>query len=317
MQFAEGQLSALAAVLREGSFDRAARVLHVTASAVSQRIKQLEERVGTILVVRGSPCTATATGEALYRHALQVELLERDLLGTLGPGGPGHAVAASLMRIAVNADSLATWLVPALASFTARTGTRIEVALDDQEHTADWLRSGRVLGAVTSDSRPVQGCRVHPLGTMRYLATASPRFMKTWFPDGPTADALRCAPALAYNRKDEATERFIRDVIGLDVQDLPSSYLPSPHAYLDANLRGLGWGMNPEPLVIASIKRKRLVELFVGRALDVALYWQQWALASPTLDALASAIATQARTVLRTGTRPERWAAADEALAAR
>ena len=48
-------LEAVAALDREGSFEGAARALHVTSSAISQRVKLLEERVGTPLVVRGGP----------------------------------------------------------------------------------------------------------------------------------------------------------------------------------------------------------------------------------------------------------------------
>ena len=55
-------LSALVSVVREGSFERAARALHVTPSAISQRIRLLEERVGCTLVVRGQPCRAIDVG---------------------------------------------------------------------------------------------------------------------------------------------------------------------------------------------------------------------------------------------------------------
>ncbi len=72
-------LEALAAVLREGSFDRAARKLHVTPSAISQRIKLLEERVGQVLVMRGTPCTGTEAGRRLCLHVEQVALLENEL----------------------------------------------------------------------------------------------------------------------------------------------------------------------------------------------------------------------------------------------
>ena len=72
-------LAALAAVVREGSFERAARKLHVTPSAVSQRIKQLEERTGQVLVQRGTPCTGTEAGRRLCLHLEQVALLENAL----------------------------------------------------------------------------------------------------------------------------------------------------------------------------------------------------------------------------------------------
>jgi len=305
MMLGAGALAALAAVIREGSFERAARVLHVTPSAVSQRIKQLEEQVGAILVVRASPCVATPVGEMVYRHARQVELLETDLLATLAPraspgkGGTGSPAPPMRLAIAVNADSLATWLMPALAAFAAQHDARVDVVLDDQDHTTQRLRSGRVLGAVTSQHRPVQGCRVHPLGVMRYLATASPRFARRWLPEGPTPAALAAAPTLAYDRRDRLCERFLGEQLDAPDAELEPHYLPSPQAYVDACRRGLGWGMNPELLMSRSARRGRLVDLAPGCFIDVPLYWQQWSLSSPSVDALVAALGEHARAELR------------------
>jgi LysR family transcriptional regulator, chromosome initiation inhibitor len=299
MHFQYDQLSALVAVVREGSFDRAARALHVTPSAISQRVKQLEELVGGTVVVRGTPCVPTSMGETVYRHALQVELLEKDLLGAVAPNKGAAAKLATPMTVAVNADSLATWLVPAIARFVEATGLQVEIVVDDQDHTAAWLRSGRVIGAVTAEARPVQGCRVRPLGVMRYLATASARFARRWFPRGVTVEALRQAPALIFNRKDELQERFLRRVLGGRAGPLRSHLMPSPTAFVEASLLGLGWGLNPEHLADRHIKSKRLVDLVAGKWLDVPLYWQQWGLASESLDTLAAALAAQAARSLR------------------
>lgn len=292
MQLGYDQLAALAAVIRQGSFHGAARALHVTPSAISQRIKQLEQHVGGVVVVRGKRCTPTAIGEAIHRHALQVELLEKDLLRRLAHHG---ADAPAPVAIAVNADSLATWLVPALARFADETGARVDLVLDDQDLTTKWLRSGRVLGAVTSEARPVQGCRVEPLGVMRYIAAASPRFVRRWLGDGITSAALRRAPALMFNRADLLAAQFLRQVLGDRNAELQAvHFVPSPIAYVEASLSSMGWGVNPDVLVEAWIKRKRLVDLAPGRWLDVPLFWQQWALDSPSLAALAAALREQA-----------------------
>jgi LysR family transcriptional regulator (chromosome initiation inhibitor) len=300
MQLRSDQLAALMAVVREGSFDRAARVLFVTPSAVSQRIKQLEERLGATVVVRGTPCAPTRLGESIYRHALQVELLEKDLLGTFALTGKTSASRSSTpMTVAANADSLATWIVPALARFVEQTGQCVEIAIDDQDHTAGWLRSGRVLGAVTAEARPVQGCRVRPLGVMRYLATASPRFAQRWFAGGATVEAFRRAPAICFDRKDELQERFVRRVLGGRAGQLRAHLLPSPNAFIEASLAGLGWGLNPELLAGPHLRRKRLVNLAPDKWLDVPLFWQQWGLASESLDALSAAMSAVAGASLR------------------
>ncbi|MEM6995579.1 MAG: LysR family transcriptional regulator ArgP [Myxococcota bacterium] len=299
MQLGAGQLAALLAVLREGSFDAAAKTLHVTSPAVSQRIKQLEEQVGAVLVVRSSPCTATPTGEAVYRHALQIELLERDLMATLAPDATDPTRPPLRLSIAVNADSLATWLVAALAPFTAHTGARVDIRIDDEDDTTTWLRSGKVLGAVTSNARAVQGCDVRPLGIMRYQATASPRFVRRWLADGTTAAALREAPCLAYNRKDRLCAQFVARARRTKAPVLHPHFVPSPNAYVEATLRGVGWGMNPESLVAPHVRRGRLVDLFPGQTIDVPLYWQQWSIASQSLAALASALRDHAAQTLR------------------
>lgn len=168
-------LAALAAVVREGSFERAAVALHVTPSAVSQRIKLLEERLGCVLVVRGQPCAATDSGRLLCRHVEQVGMLEHDLQQAL-PKLTALAAGRTpvTLRVAVNADSLETWFVAALQTFLEREEARLDVALDDQEHTLQWLRSGEVLAAVTAHAQPVQGCNSVPLGKLSYVATASP-----------------------------------------------------------------------------------------------------------------------------------------------
>lgn len=289
------QLAALAAVIREGSFEAAAAALHVTPSAISQRIRQLEDLLGGLAVVRGRPCTPTARGGALYRHALQVQLLETDLQRELGTAA-GESTA--LLHLAVNADSLATWLMPALADFTARSGLFVKVELDDQDRTAEWLRSGRVLAAVTSEAKPVQGCAVEPLGTLRYRATASPAYVKQWFPDGPTAEAVRRAPTLLYDRNDQLEHRYVRRVLGLRKAPLHAHWLPSSKAFVEACLLGMGWAINPEPLVAGHLRSGALVDLVRGKRLDVPLYWQHWRLDSRTLALLSRAVTSAARKVL-------------------
>lgn len=287
-------LAALAAVIRTGSFERAAQQLHVTPSAVSQRVKLLEERLGSVLVVRGQPCTGTAAGQRLCQHVEQVALLESELRGAL----PGliPAEGPTTLRIAVNADSLATWFVAAMAELP---DCLFDLVLDDQDHSAEWLRKGEVLAAVTASAAPVPGCNSHPLGALRYRATASPDYMRRHFPDGVTADALARAPCLTFNRKDRLQAQWLRTVLGdcdSQVPTPPTHWLPSTHAFVDGALAGLGWGMNPDPLVADHLAAGRLVELVPGHPLDVPLHWQQSRIGG-------TALAELSRAVLRAGRR--------------
>jgi LysR family transcriptional regulator (chromosome initiation inhibitor) len=292
-------IAAVAAVVREGSFERAARALGVTPSAVSQRVRLAEERLGTVLVVRGQPCAPTESGARLCRHAELVGLLEAELQRDLpalgdraGTGGSGPR-----LRVAVNADSVGTWFVDALARFAREDAALVEVTVDDQDHTAEWLQRGRVLGAVTSTGAPVPGCRSHRLGALRYVAVASPAYVRRWLADGVSADALARAPGLRFDRKDDLQARWARRVLRRDV-GLPAHALPSTQAFVDAALAGVGWGMNPHPLVAAHLAAGRLVELVPGRPLDVPLHWQASRLPVPSLERLTRAVLAAAGAAL-------------------
>jgi len=291
-------LSALAAVVREGSFERAAQALHVTPSAISQRIRQLEERVGAALVVRDQPCRPTETGRRLCQHVDRVRLLEQDLRGTL-PGLDLGGNARVSLPVAVNADSLATWLAPALAAFAAARPVLMEVAVDDQDHTGEWLRSGAVVAAVTGIARPVSGCNSRALGAMRYVAAASPAFMQRYFSDGVGAGSLAEAPSLVFNTKDELQARWARRLCHRHVE-LPRHTLPSTEAFVAAALAGMGWGMHPQALIAPQLASGALVELVPGTPLDVPLYWQHARAASALLDELSAAVFAAATKALLT-----------------
>ena len=291
------QLAALAAVVEEGSFDAAARRLHVTPSAVSQRIRALEQHVGRVLVLRTRPCRPTEPGAVLLRLAGQVDLLHRDALaevgGTGGDAGPGPAVRR--VAVAVNADSLSSWFPAALAGLP--DDVVVDVRREDQDLSARLLRDGEVMAAVTADAHAVQGCRVRPLGAMRYVAVAAPGFRDRWFPDGLTADALDRAPLLAFNRADALQDRFARELVGREVRP-PRHLVPSSAGFLALLAGGLAWGMasgEPAEQLLAS---GALVDLAPGRTLDVPLYWQHWALRTATLDDLTDRV-VRAAAVLR------------------
>jgi LysR family transcriptional regulator (chromosome initiation inhibitor) len=291
MHFDPLHLSALAAVLRSGSFERAARDLGVTPSAISQRIRTLEDRVGSALILRGAPCTGTPAGDRLAKHAEDVGLLESQVSRDLALPGTGPATR---LRIAVNADSLATWFIAALAG----AGDMLfELVIDDQDHSADWLRRGAVSAAVTASGGPVPGCTATALGAMRYVATASPDFAARWFPEGPTADALAAAPCLTFNAKDRLQSAWMEAACGARPSP-PCHVLPSTHGFVDAARAGLGWGMNPEPLVRGPLRNGRLVALDAGLPLLVPLDWQVARVMASALVPLTRAVRQAAKAKL-------------------
>ncbi|MXQ12683.1 LysR family transcriptional regulator ArgP [Microvirga makkahensis] len=285
-------LSALAAVIRTGSFERAAQYLNVTPSAVSQRIKLLEERIGTVLVIRGQPCVPTEAGQRLCQHVEQVALLESSLRRTL-PGLKADTQSVTL-RIAVNADSLATWFIPAMAE---ATGYLFDLVLDDQDYSADWLRRGEVMAAVTSHGTPIQGCNCRPLGAMRYIATASPGFVERWFSGGLDRETVARAPCLIFNQKDRLQHAWLRQAFDAEIRP-PLHWLPSSQAFVDAALAGLGWGMNPEVSVREHLRTGRLVALKPSLPLEVPLFWQESRIVGPVMADLTRTVLKTARALL-------------------
>ncbi|MGL4233554.1 MAG: LysR family transcriptional regulator ArgP, partial [Casimicrobium sp.] len=264
-----------------------ARALFVTPSAISQRIKQLEDRLGRVLIQRGSPCIATTAGQALQRHAQQLQLLEVQALAAFGIDGETNAQLP--MAIAVNADSLATWLAPALARTQATQTVSFDLIVEDQDHASELLRAGRVMGAITTDSHAVQGCEVVPLGAMRYVAVASPSFFEHHFARGVNDDTLARAPCNIFNRKDSLQTQYLKQLSKKKFVP-PHHFIPSTHGFVEAALAGLGWGMNPLSLVSEHLKNGELRELKRRLYLDVPLYWQHWRLDNRTLRALTESI---------------------------
>lgn len=295
--FDPAQLAALSAVLRTGSFDRAAQMLRVTQSAISQRVRQLEEQVGNSLVIRSQPCQATEAGERLFRHAEEVRLLEQGARRDLGLETTSGAESEGwpTLRLAVNADSLATWFVPAMARVDS---VLFDLVIDDQDHSAEWLRRGDVRAAISGSAKPVQGCDCRPLGSLRYLATGSPAFVERWFgADGVTPMRLAHAPVITFNAKDRLQMRWAEQALKVSATG-PSHWLPSSHAFVDAACAGLGWGMNPEPLAAAALADGRLRELIPGQPLDVPLYWHVSRSVADALKPLTSAVVRAAAAAL-------------------
>jgi LysR family transcriptional regulator (chromosome initiation inhibitor) len=284
----------LAVVVSEGTFDAAARALSVTPSAVSQRIKTLEQQLGRVLVVRTKPVRATEAGAAVVRLARQLDLLEHDALTGFGlDAAPEHPLSVPL---AVNADTLGTWILPSLAELSARHPVVFDLYRDDQDFTAELLESGTVMAAVTSRATPVAGCLVRPLGAMRYRAVATPAFAARWFPDGATRAALERAPVVDFDRRDDLQAAYVR-AAGGDPGAAPKHYVPASNDFAIAVKLGLGWGMLPTFQNAAELDRGELVALG-GPPLDVPLHWQQWNLRSPVLDAIADAVVAAAKVSL-------------------
>ena len=293
------QLAALAAVVQEGSFELAAQRLHVTPSAISQRIKALEERLGQVLVLRTTPCRITEAGQPVLRYAVQLALLESEAMAALGVTYVEGTNAARSIRVpmVINADSFDSWFGVVFGALTDHPEWLIDIRVEDQDHSLALLRDGSVMAGVSAAATPVQGCRVEPLGVMRYRALAAPAYLARHFSEGLRADDLARAPMLAFNRKDALQDQFLLQLAGIAVRP-PTHTAPTTQSFCEAIRRTLAWGMVPDQLSADDLASGQLVDLAPGRWLDVPLYWHRWRLDSRALDALTRYVRDAARQAL-------------------
>lgn len=285
-------LEALTAVVDQGGFERGAQRLGLTQSAVSQRIKLLEARLGQAVLVRGPRPSPTPVGRRLLNHARQVRLLEHDLLDQV----PTLGKADTRLRLAINADSLATWWPASMASFCREQRLLFELLVEDQEVALKRMRDGEVAGCLCDSPRPVQGARSHALGQMRYRALASPDFVARHFAQGLDHAALRRAPAIVYGPDDRLQHRYLARH---DFHEpFPHHLCPSSEGFVGMALAGLGYGMIPERQVARELAEGRLVELPSpeprARRIEVPLYWHHWRQGGETLAALTRHLLRQA-----------------------
>lgn len=283
-------LEALLAAVDEGSFDGAAAILRISPSALSQRIKALETTAGQVLLQRTKPVRPTPAGLPYLQAARQIDAVLSQTLAQVDAVAPGPPD----VPIAINADSLETWIIPALASI--RDVANFHIFRDDQDHTAELLRSGTVLAAVTSLADPIQGCESHRLGVMRYLPVATPDFAARWFPHGLTPPALEKAPTVVFDRKDKMQHRLLH-AYGVDPNIPARCYVPSATAFVEAVAQDMGWGLAPEIQIDEALATGSLIHL--SDYVDVTLYWQQWKLESPALTVLRRTLADAAAYALR------------------
>ena len=222
--------------------------------------------------------------------------LERDLK-ELAPSAVGSAREEERISIAINADSIATWALGALNELACQ-GLPLEIITDDQDFTHEWLRSGQVLGCVTTLRQALRGCKVVPLGAMNYIAVAAPALAQTRVAGGLSAHNFRDVPFIAFNRKDDMQAEFVGKAFGLKRVALRQMFVPSSEGQVRAVLAGWGVSVVPEPLVRGLLAQGQLVSIAGDFKLPIQLYWHCWNLESDVLDALNAALTRAAREAL-------------------
>ncbi|TSE35279.1 LysR family transcriptional regulator ArgP [Tepidimonas charontis] len=293
-------LECLAAIVEEGGFERAAQRLSITQSAVSQRLRALEAQVGTVLLVRSRPIKPTPAGQLLIKHAKMLRLLRVDLehdLRELAPTLARRPRDEGRISVAINADSIASWALPAITPLV-QDGVPLEIIHDDQDFTHEWLREGQVMGCVTTLAQPLRGCRLEPLGRMAYVAVASPAFASTTLQGRLTRHNFHRVTFVAFNRKDDLQRDFVCHAFGLTQVRLQQCYVPSSEGQVRA--ARAGWGVTVVPRLVAqsALDEGTLVDVCPDARYTVPLYWHCWNLASDVLARLTQALRDAAAAAL-------------------
>ena len=289
-------IEALALVVQEGGFDKAAKALHITQSAVSQRVKLLEELTGRVLIARTTPPQATVAGRKFLKHYLQVKRLEDDLMGEMNEtDNKGFTTIA----VGVNADSLAFWLLEAIDPFLLEEKVLIDIRVDDQEQTHRMLKAGEVMGCISIQDQPIQGCQIEYIGRMNYRLVATPKFAAKWFPNGLTIEDVRRAPALIFDRHDELLHKLLYQTFEEVPTSIPAHYVPSVEKYAEFIALGHAYGSLPDQQSKPLIHNNQMVDLSPGYHVAVKLYWHCWNLKSDVLEKLTQNLIHKAKTLLK------------------
>ncbi|MDQ7834136.1 MAG: LysR family transcriptional regulator ArgP [Humidesulfovibrio sp.] len=293
-------LETLTAVIEEGGFERAARRLNITQSAVSQRIRQMEEATGQPVLTRTQPPRPTGPGRALLRHARRVTLLEAELEAEMERlcASSEHADANGQpwqpLALAVNADTLATWLADAVLPVLASERIALDLRVDDQEKTLELLRNGEVSGCISARKTPPQGCRAEFLGHMTYHCACSPAFAQRWFADGLSLKAAWKAPAVVFNRDDNVHDSYLAMVLGVSPENAPRHHVPDSERFVDFVLGSAGYGLIPHLQAKPHFATGSLVDLSPV-TMPVPLYWHCWNIPSRLLARMGKALKAEAR----------------------
>ena len=295
-------IEAMAEVVRQGGFEKAAARMCLTQSAVSQRVRQLEEQVGQILLTRSVPPAVTDAGKWFLAHYLQVRHLEEDLANRTDFGWDEKPVTLS---VGVNADSLATWFPKAVAPMLKDGKILLDIRVDDQEQTHKLLKNGTVCGCISILDRAIQGCRIFEIGTMAYQLLCTKDFTRRWFPSGVTLEALSKAPAIVFNQKDELHDKALKIVFPTVPKDIPATYVPSSETFVDFIAMGLGYGVVPLAQGGHLMEKGILIPLIDGLTIDIQLFWHCWNLKSPLIESFTQALLQQGSKNLNSFVNPD------------
>ncbi|WP_135457217.1 LysR family transcriptional regulator ArgP [Vibrio echinoideorum] len=280
-------IEALDAVVKQRSFERAAEQLYISQSAVSQRIKQLEKWLAQPALVRENPPRPTPAGKKLLGLYRRVRLLEHELVPELMNEEGSQPLSIS---VATNADSLATWLLPALSNVMKSRQVELNLVIHGESRTIDKIKSGEVAGAISLESQAIPGCSADYLGRMDYVCVASPDFHERYFSEGVNYSTLSKAPAVSYDQYDDLHKKFLHDHFNMPRDSVINHTVGSSEAFVRLALSGVAYCLIPRLQIVEELESGALIDITPGFLLSYGIYWHHWQLESGVLKEISQAI---------------------------
>jgi len=268
-------LQSLDAIIAEQSFDGASKRLNITQSAISQRIKQLEEQCTQPVLVRGTPLKVTDLGAKLLNHYQQVIQLETDLLVDINPE---KSLAPVTIAIALNADSIASWFIPAIADVLKIHNIELDLHVINESISHELIKDGKAFAAISDKPTGSPKTKVTPIGNIVYKLCAHPSFRDKHFPNGLNADSLSSAPGINYDHMDNMHYNYIEQHFGLTKGEYPCHRVRSAEGLLNLALNGVAYSLFPEPQIKQYLASGELIDIAPKLHLSQPLFWHSWIL---------------------------------------
>lgn len=287
-------LEALHTIITMQSFQMAADKLHITQSAISQRLKNLEAYYGEPLLIRSQPYVPTKLGEYLLGHYKRVDHLESELVTKIS-----NKQKTPMVSIAVSRDTLETWFMDILNKAAMLTDTRLEIFADDQELTINYLKKGFVNTCLTTHSQAISGCHSEFLGYMDYVLVASPEFQKKYFSNNQHKKNLLEAPAVIFDSNDQLHDKYLAKYFDIKAEHRNYHIIPSVAGFRNFALNSYAYALIPKVDIEKELKQKRLINLFPQKIWEMPVYWHGWSIASKSYKRFNELVIAQAKMRLR------------------
>jgi len=219
MKIASNYLEAFYSVARHLNFSKGARAIHITQSAISQRISALEENLGASLFIRErANLKLTPQGERLLRFCQQQEQYENELLTELKAPDTKNQALTGDIRIGGFSSIARSVIVPALAPLLLEHAVLgFTLVTKELSELLAILKSGEVDFIITNQKSEKQEIESIFLGVEENVLVESKKFKNSMNCLDHDADDITTSSYMKVSNKDNKKfqRRYVDDVYGL------------------------------------------------------------------------------------------------------